>query len=290
MMVRMRMQGLSEDELHQFVAKFSGRYWEEFFEALFGFEAKLEARLELLRVGSAGPREKHAAWREPILNAINRIEKGRQESREREVLQAVEQANYLATGLAEDAARQKAEVSAAAMVRRAKRARRADADRDPHNPSAPSPMNLHRLLSGAEASAIDLRVEPARRGPFDWLRWLFVGPPVRIFLALFLIFACGLWVHQNYWTDATGPLSVEWAPPSLTFWINGWHVAAAGFLLMVSLFYSSHFTALFGILGSAVIVFGHLYGIRSVEPFRDVHVALILGSVLTLIGFRLGNR
>ena len=58
---RLRLQGLDEEELRQFVAKFAGRDWEEFFEALFGYEAKLAARAVLLRGGSAGAREKHAA-------------------------------------------------------------------------------------------------------------------------------------------------------------------------------------------------------------------------------------
>ena len=51
---RMRAHGLAEYELRQFVAKFAGRQWEEFFEALFGYDAKLAARAVLLRGGAAG--------------------------------------------------------------------------------------------------------------------------------------------------------------------------------------------------------------------------------------------
>ena len=74
-----RAQGFDEEDLRQFVAKFSGRHWEGLFEALFGYEAKLAARAALVRGGSSGPREKFAAWREPILNAIDRIERVRKE-------------------------------------------------------------------------------------------------------------------------------------------------------------------------------------------------------------------
>ena len=72
---RLRTQGLDEEEIRQFVAKFAGRDWEEFFEALFGYEAKLAARAVLLRGGAAGVREKHAAWREPLIAAMDRVEK-----------------------------------------------------------------------------------------------------------------------------------------------------------------------------------------------------------------------
>ena len=85
--------------LRQFVAKFSGRDWEAFFEALFGYEAKLAARAVLLRGGAAGVREKYAAWREPLIAAMDRIEKARRAARERRLLQAVEQAQLLAAGV-----------------------------------------------------------------------------------------------------------------------------------------------------------------------------------------------
>ena len=55
---RLRTQGLDEEEIQHFVAKFAGREWEGFFEALFGYEAKLAARAVLLRGGAGGsPRE-----------------------------------------------------------------------------------------------------------------------------------------------------------------------------------------------------------------------------------------
>src|SRR5262249_29860055 len=40
----MRLQGLEEQALREFVCKYSGRHWEEVFEALFGYEAKVAAR------------------------------------------------------------------------------------------------------------------------------------------------------------------------------------------------------------------------------------------------------
>ena len=38
------------------------------------------------------------------------------------------------------------------------------------------------------------------------------------------------------------------------------------------------------------MVTGHRCGIRPVEPLQGVHIALMLGSVLALIGFRFGQR
>ena len=44
MLRSLRLQGLDEDAMRQFVCKYSGAHWEELYEALFGYEAKLEAR------------------------------------------------------------------------------------------------------------------------------------------------------------------------------------------------------------------------------------------------------
>ena len=44
MLKSLRLQGQDEEALRQFVCKYSGPHWESFYEALFGYEAKLAAR------------------------------------------------------------------------------------------------------------------------------------------------------------------------------------------------------------------------------------------------------
>jgi hypothetical protein len=44
------------------------------------------------------------------------------------------------------------------------------------------------------------------------------------------------------------------------------------------------------LIGAGVAVAGHRCGIRTVEPIRDYHVAMILGTVLCLVGYRFGRR
>src|SRR5262249_17478206 len=44
MLRELRVRGLAEDAVQDFVARFSGADWEEFFEELFGYEAMLAAR------------------------------------------------------------------------------------------------------------------------------------------------------------------------------------------------------------------------------------------------------
>ncbi len=315
---RFRMQALDEESIRQFVAKFAGRDWEEIFEVLFGYEAKMVARAVLLRGGSAGVREKHAAWREPLIALMNRIEKCRRAARERKLLQAVERAQLLAAGATPEAADDKAKAKAEAMVKAAGEVRDAEEQRariGHASREAAAPVNVRQAVVAAEESPFAFI--PTPRDPLGAFIGLFVGPHVRTVAAALLLAACGLWVNQNgllpdkaameaqanqavdtrdlsgLQTTATAnlhkptrPLEIGGVPSEVTAWIDGWNIGVAGVLLLASLFYRGNVMSIFALLGAAVTAVGHQYGIRTVEPFHAEHVALILGSVLALVGFR----
>jgi hypothetical protein len=311
---RLRAQGLDEENLRLFVAKFAGRHWEEFFEAQFGFEAKLAARAVLLRGGAAGPREKFAAWREPLLSAIDRVEAARRTARERKLLAAVERARLLAEGAAQDEADRQAKATAEAMLHEANRLRQAEANR------TVQPVGVAHLASGVSHHEFAFDTAPRRADPFGRLVGLFVGPHVRVALAAVLLAACGAWAHQNGLvpgaeaqaqiqaavesqdlsgleqaapldpTRATTPLRVEGIPEPLTAWADSFNVGLAGLLLLASLLFRGNLMSVLVLLGAGVAVAGHHLGIRTVEPVSAHHVALALGSVIALIGYRTGMR
>lgn len=314
---RLRAQGIDEAEIQHFVAKFAGRHWEAFFEALFGFEAKMNARAVLLRGGAAGIRDRYASWREPLIAAMDRIENARKAARERALLQAVERAELLAAGATPEAADNQAKAAAEAMVRAAGDARAAEEQRA-RAAAAPTPVNIHNAVVSAEQNpfAFISNPKPDRSGTFVNL---LVGAHVRLLAAAVLLAACGLWVHQNGLIPTaevqqqatrametrdlknlqetatrdlnkpTKPLEIAQLPREATAWVDGWNIGAAGLLLVASLLFRGNVMSIFVLLGAAVVAVGHQYGIRTVEPFRAEHVALMLGSALALVGFRMGR-
>lgn len=304
---RLRTQGLDEEEIHHFVAKFSGREWEEFFEALFGYEAKLAARAVLLRGGAAGVRERHGTWREPLIAAMDRVEKSRRAARERKLLQAVERAELLAAGAAPAAADKRAKAAADAMVRAAQGIR--DSERERAVQTAQGGISTHVNVQQAVVAAEDhpyVFLPNPKRDPASAFVNLFVGAHVRFVLAAALLAACGLWVHQNQLftmtaaqepaaraagssIKSTRPLELSGVPAEATAWVDGWNVGVAGLLLLASLCSRGNVMSVFVLLGAAVVAGGHQYGIRTVDPFRAEHVALMLGFVLALVGFRAGR-
>jgi serine/threonine protein kinase len=319
---RMRMHGVDEEELRQFVAKFAGRNWEEFFETLFGFEAKVAARAVLLRGGAAGAREKFAAWREPILAAIDRVLRYRKELRERRLLQAIEQANLLAAGEPVEAAEAHAKAAADAMVRAAGEVHKTEARVrvGAVEQTGAAPACVKTLAQGTAGLPNEFDFLPAQPDPLGGLASLFVGPHVRALAAALLMAACALWAYQNgllpgaeieaHATQAlekndlaalqqqpafdlgrpTTSLALNGVPAPMTAWIDSFNVGLAGLLLLASLFFRGNLMSVFVLIGAAIVVVGHQAGIRPVAPFRDFHVSLMLGTVLALVGFRLGTR
>lgn len=289
---KLRSQGLDEEELRQFVAKFAGPRWEEFFESLFGYEAKLATRAALVRPGAVR-RERYAAWRDLILAGIDRLDAARKEARERELLLAVELARLQAAGVGESTAKARAAAAASALVREAGKIRNAESERIRIGPG--SPANVAPLTRGS--SNPEFALPPLGREPRRSLVSIVTGQYVRAVIAAGLLAGWVLWACQNGLlpgTTAAGdtwqPLVIRGVPAALTTWADGFNVALAGLALLVSLFYRGSLMAVFVLLGAVVAVGGHRFGVRPLDPLQDYHVALALGSALALVGLRLGRR
>ena len=292
---RLLHHGVAAEEIRGFFAKYSGRQWEEYFEAVFGYESKLATRAQLLRGGSAGVREKYAVWREPLVAVLNHVEAVRKKARERDVLEQTECERLTAAGVPKRLARERAAQAAEAMVDNASAIRSSVACQLNAATSLNAP-NLRALLA-EKSQATYGTTQP--RDTFgiavDWL----VGTWVRVVLAALLLAACFGWVLQNDLIRfgprrearaETTPLRVEILPESWTSWCDTANVGWGGLLLLTSLFYRGQRSAALALLGAGITVFGHQLGIRTVEPIRDYHVAMMLGTALAFLGLRLGRR
>lgn len=85
----MRLRGLEEQKLRQFVCKYAGARWEEFYEALFGYEAKLDARARWGKDDRGEDRKRFGVWRDPLVRFIDRRLEARRAARESAQLAAV---------------------------------------------------------------------------------------------------------------------------------------------------------------------------------------------------------
>jgi eukaryotic-like serine/threonine-protein kinase len=119
MLKEMRLHGLDENSLRQFVCKYSGQRWEEFYEALFGYEAKMLAREHWGRGDRGRNRPKYAAWRESIIAWIEHKMRHRQQNRERKLLAKLEVRAMAAKGIDQKVAAKQARKNADRFVDKA---------------------------------------------------------------------------------------------------------------------------------------------------------------------------
>lgn len=305
---RLRVQGLDEEQLRFFVAKYAGCHWEEFFETMFGYEAKLEARARLLRGESAGQRERHAGWREPIVAVLDRIDRARRDREERRLLVKVEEERLLASGMTPHAAKHRAQRAADALLHQAaafrtaenKRTNRTTPPTDPEVKATTSSdkLDLQKLLR-------ELPPIEEQDDMFARITGFLVGPLVRGTLAIICLLACGFWTLQNNVLAAgvgtvavgesvspleTTPLAIQGVPKALTNWVDTPNVGVAGILFLTSLLYYGQRMGSLVIVGALVANVAHRFGIPAVDPIRDYHVGLMLGTVIAMIGYRFGQR
>jgi serine/threonine protein kinase len=121
MLKNMRLRGLDETALRQFVCKYSGNYWEEMYEALFGYEAKRAARRSWGKGERGRNRPRFAPWRDVIIDWIDRREIARREERERKLLARLEAKALAAKGMDQASANRQAKKAAERLVDKASR-------------------------------------------------------------------------------------------------------------------------------------------------------------------------
>ncbi len=105
MLKTLRVRGVSEDALMDFVCRYGGERWEEFFEALFGYDALLLQRSRwATREKTARPRKRFVIWRDPFIRWADEVEEARKRRREEAVLARAEKDRLKAEGVDESEA------------------------------------------------------------------------------------------------------------------------------------------------------------------------------------------
>jgi len=314
---KLRLKGMDEEALRQFVCKYSGKQWEEFYEALFGYEEKLKARDWWVRGQKGQARQKAGAWREPIITWLETRRKARQAARDKGNLQKVEQNRFQAEGLDQGAARLKAERAAGLMVQKAAEFREADkelaADRAQGELRRPTPI--------AKVLLEEIDKEEAPEEPVNAMEMIgriinfALGPSIRFLLGALLLAGCLMWMYQNdlvtkaqniqgvgHSDDPAAPgamdvlfpkvsktLEFGFVPSLLTKPFVGFATGLAGMLLLLSAFFQSWKTAVLMPLAAVLIVFGPGLGIPDVGPLTASQVCMAAGAFLGLVALFLGK-
>jgi len=306
---RLRIRGEEEAALRQIVARYSGEQWEELFEALFGYEAKLEARQAWGRSPDGKLRKRHAVWRDVLIRWIDASLAARREAKQRRHLLTVEQAGLQATGVSAEEARRQATANADALVSQAAQLHATLAavalEQNPQVAAARKRERMKAMLQEARGgAAAPERTDGASVGIARWLLLPFSGR-VRFFVGVLLVAACVLWVRQNetpvdgigslarlVWTGSSSlnNLQLPLVPPALSAVLSGVNVGAAGLTLLLSaLLFRGYRICLFVIPAALIMLLGHRMGIPDLMGLSAELVSLGIGGGLCILGVLFGR-
>lgn len=116
MLKELRVRGVGEEALMDFVCRFAPADWEEFFEEIFGYENMILARGKWAAADKVKPRKKFALWRDPLARWLEQIEEQRKEEREKKSLKKAEVNRLKARGVSSKEAEQAAELEATRVM------------------------------------------------------------------------------------------------------------------------------------------------------------------------------
>jgi tRNA A-37 threonylcarbamoyl transferase component Bud32 len=126
---QMRIKGLEENALRQFVCRYAGDEWEEFYESIFGYEGKLTARRMWGKDDRGHDRKKYAAWRDAFVKWVDHKIERKKQLKEQKFLAKLEAKALAAKGISEKVAAKQAARNAERLVEKASVVREASIQR-----------------------------------------------------------------------------------------------------------------------------------------------------------------
>ena len=319
----LRLKGLDEDSVRRFACEYSGRQWEEFYEALFGYEAKMEARKRWGRSARGYDRPKFGRWRDPVVQLINHREEARAEARQRKHLLRVQTKALQAEGVEEVAAAKQARrmaeliyAQAQELHARAAQVREAAATLPPETqPAVQKPREAFRFDTEEKIHITGNYVTRRYGGPTQ----LLFGQRARFIVAAILLLGFFAWRYQNraaiidevqqfrgYRVDptmqdptrvidtrkvvevtshTTQNLDLAFVPAFICNVLGTWNAGVAGLILLVGSHLRSIRIGIPLLAAAGIIVFGHYLPAASSLSDNPRKIALAIGSLMALIAF-----
>ncbi len=300
---RLRQRGMDEESLQEFVARQSGNRWEEFFEALFGYDARIATRARL-GFPEKGRRLTHpGVWRDSILRSIDARLAALRRAQERRHLEKVEERSLRAQGKSAAEAQAIAAQLTEALISDALAIRNTMAPGMPPTTSNPAVQRARRRQMVRDA----LTTAPRRGIPLGRMLERFAEPvagsAVRFFAGVLLLAGFALWLRQNgMWSQEAGgweawakiwsgdpafrPLYLPMVPQAITALASGLGAGVAGMVLLMSSFSPGVKVSLFAIPAALVSLFGASLGVPGLGRLASPEaVSSALAAGLAALGF-----
>ncbi len=306
----LRIEGIDEDKIRDFSARYSGKSWKPLFEELFGYDAMTAARTSLLNDPAAKSNAGGRTIRDWVCTSLQSKTEVNRVARDHKRLSALEEQGLKSEGLTAADAKERAYQMASAMIDAAKLAPATQSSTS--DPKAEADQRRNRMKAMmAEARSGKYAKKRDKLAPLRFA----LGGKMRLLVGCMLLAMAGLWVYrndvvsaetiQNIKNTATADtFDAEALQGAVTQGINsaaakttlptllgtsGWAVAIAGLLLAGSSFISGWRMSLFAIPAVIVAILGASFGIPSVGPIPAWCIACAVAVVLMIPGVLFGE-
>ncbi len=311
----LRISGANEDGLRAFVARYSGRGWQNLYEELFGYDSLLQIREKLERDSSfTGPADVKSL-RDRVCCLLRQKTEDYQKIRDHRHLANIEERGLAGEGLPADEVRDRAWQIAAAVMENTKL--ESGSQSVPVSVSAQAAIKkrarMKQMIADARSGKYRREREPLAVARFA------LGGQTRFLVGCLLLFLFALSGNRQglfeqfkqidaLGTVSTGELDLDQASNALkgaaatatygetstlifTWDIQVWSLGLAGVLLALSGFVSGWRMTPFAAVASLVILFGPAFGLPGFTSFVPPWlVAAAMGIVIYLPGVIWGER
>ncbi len=306
----LRIEGVDEDKLRDFAARYSGRNWKPLFEELFGYDATIAVRDQLLGDPSAKANAGGRTIRDWVCTSLQAKTDSNRIARDHSRLATLEEKGLQSEGMTAAEAKERAWQMASAMIDAAKlQAAPSVATSDPKQEADKRRNQMKAMLADARSGKY-----AKKRDKLAVLRLAFSGK-ARLLVGCGLLVMAGLWAHQNNVvsaetlqsirdTAASGAIDVDALRDSVQQGIvtasqktdvpnllgtSGWAVGFAGLLVACSSFVTGWRMSLFAIPAAVIAIFGASFGIPAVGPIPAWVIACAGACVLMIPGVWFGE-
>lgn len=245
MLKTLRIRGVSEEALMEFVCRYTGLHWEEFFENLFGYEAMIIERGRWASREKVRPRKKFKTWRDPVARWVEEVEQARQRRRDEAAMAKAEKRRLKAGGMTEEQADAEAAKVAKAVVEQELK------ETVIVQNAGPSPVDLERIDKELAKMRSD---RPGKAGLVFALARLAVGAVILVAGAAPIASQFGAPVPQflqNMLTSVVYPLAPKLGSMGVLYY---YAAAAAGLMLALTVFSRRVVLPIVMILGCALLM------------------------------------
>ncbi|MDA8745289.1 serine/threonine protein kinase [Rubripirellula amarantea] len=307
----LRISGADETGIRTFVARYSGKSWQRFFERLFGYSSLVAMRKQLAMDPSFTGDTSSSSLRDRVCSSLAKRVQEFQRTNDHARLARVEQLNLASEGLNQSDAKERAWQMAAAVME-ASKISAAASGKDAKTLANAKREKMKAML--ADARSGNYKVE---RDKLATVRALLSGQ-TRLLVGSLLLSVFAFWgnthglfdsltdietlkqigsgnvditaVRDAAWSATAESAATSGAEGAGIAGTNAWSVGIAGLLLVLSAFVSGWRMTPFAVVATLIILFGPVIGIPGVgSHVYPWMLSALIGLVVYLPGVLFGE-